>query len=138
MAILPNARHEKYVQYLIQGMSQRKAYREAFKNAENWKDSTVDNRASELYNTREILGRYKELLEESRDKAIMNRKDRMVVLSELASNKEEKPDARIRAIDTLNKMDGEYVNRVEVSSGLKNEQTKLDDLIKQIHGGDGE
>lgn len=133
MAILENARHEKFVQCLIQGMSQRKAYREAFTNSERWKDVTVDKRASELFQNGEILGRYNELQEASKDKAIMGRKDRMVALSKIADDKYEKPEARIRAIDTLNKMDGEYVNRVQLS-GIDAEKTKLDDLINQMRG----
>ena len=48
MAILKNPRHEKFVQGLIQGMSQRKAYREAFPAASKWKDTTVDVKASKL------------------------------------------------------------------------------------------
>ncbi|MFR8874775.1 MAG: hypothetical protein ACLVHV_15880 [Oscillospiraceae bacterium] len=46
MAILKNPRHEKFVQGLIQGMSQRKAYREAASAASKWKDTTVDVKAS--------------------------------------------------------------------------------------------
>nr|WP_242480280.1 hypothetical protein [Lactococcus lactis] len=42
MPVLENARHEKFVQCLISGMSQRKAYREAIKQSKNWKDETVD------------------------------------------------------------------------------------------------
>ena len=49
MAILKNPRHEKFVQGLIQGMSQRKAYREAFPAASKWKDTTVDVKASKLF-----------------------------------------------------------------------------------------
>lgn len=139
MAILQNARHEKYVQCLIQGMSQRKAYREAFPNAEAWKDATVDNRASELFNKSEILGRHKELLEETKDASVMKRKDRMIVLSEIAADKEERPDSRIKAIDTLNKMDGDYINKVEMSGQLKanNPYAELttEELKKLIHGG---
>lgn len=113
MPILKNARHEKFVQCLIAGMSQRQAYREAFSASNRWKDKTVDNRASELF--REVLGRYKELQEEAQDAAIMNYKERQIKLSEIASNDEE-PNAQIRAIDTLNKMDGVYTQKVELES----------------------
>ena len=134
MAVLKNARHEKFVQCLIQGMSQRKAYREAFAESVRWKDVTVDNRASELFNSSEVLGRYEELLDEAKDKAIIQRKDRMVLLSNIARDDDEKTDARIKAIDTLNKMDGEYINRVEVHGAMEVEKTKLDDLISQMRG----
>lgn len=119
MAALENARYEKFIQCLIQGMSQRKAYRNAFPQSGRWKDATVDNKASKLFKRDEIAARYEELQEQAKDKAIMKRKDRMIVLSKIASDRGEKPEARIKAIDTLNKMDGEYVNKVELSGEVK-------------------
>ena len=65
MQVLENARHEKFVQCLISGMSQRLSYRESFPKAKRWKDNTVDSRASELIKASEVLGRYKELQEEA-------------------------------------------------------------------------
>lgn len=118
MSVLENARHEKFVQCLISGMTQRKAYREAFASANRWKDATVDNKASALFRENEILARYKELQEAAQDEAIMTRKARMVKLSEIA-NDDEYPGDQIRAIDTLNKMDGIYTNKVEMSGSIE-------------------
>ena len=130
MPILENARHEKFVQSLIAGMSQRQAYREAFPASNRWKDKTVDNRASELF--REVLGRYKELQEEAQDAAIMTRKERMVALSDIAQNAEKEADI-IKAIDTLNKMDGDYTSKVELSGEVKTNpfaELSVDELRK--------
>lgn len=134
MAILENPRHERFVQCLIEGMSQRKAYRDAFPNSVRWKDTTVDKRASELFQNREILGRYNELLEESKDQAIMKRKDRMILLSNIAEDEDEKTDARIKAIDTLNKMDSVYTNKVEVNGNINNpfEGLTTEQLLKLV------
>jgi hypothetical protein len=121
MPVLQNARHEKFVQNLITGMSQRKAYREAFKQSRRWKDSTVDSKASDLLKNGDlgkVLERYNELQEQAQDAAIMTRKERMMKLSELAQNDEE-PNVQIKAIDTLNKMDGDYTNKVELSGTVK-------------------
>lgn len=114
MSVLYNAKEEKFVQCLIIGMSQRKAYREAFPSSARWKDSTVDVKASVLFSQDKILERYQELLNEAKSNAIMSRIDRMVVLSEIAGDVDERPDSRIRAIDTLNKMDGEYTTKLEL------------------------
>lgn len=54
-------KQEKYIQGLLSGLSQRKAYREAYPRSRNWKDATVDKRASELFKNREVLGRYTSL-----------------------------------------------------------------------------
>lgn len=130
MPILENARHEKFVQSLVAGMSQRQAYREAFPASNRWKDKTVDNRASELF--REVLGRYKELQEEAQDAAIMTRKERMVALSDIAQNAEKEADM-IKAIDTLNKMDGDYTSKLELSGEVKTNpfaELSVDELRK--------
>lgn len=118
MPVLKNARYEKFVQCLATGMSQRKSYKEAFKQSKRWKDATIDNKASALFRKDEISARYNELLEEAQDAAIMTRKARMVLLSELA-NGAEKEDTRIKAVDTLNKMDNVYINKTELSGGLQ-------------------
>lgn len=118
MPVLENARHEKFVQCLIIGMSQRKSYREAFKQSTRWKDNTVDSRASELMKVSEVLGRHRELLEEAQDEAIMTRKERMVKLSEIATDGENDA-AMIKAIDTLNKMDNLYIAKTELSGNVE-------------------
>ncbi|GBD73734.1 TerS [Tetragenococcus halophilus subsp. halophilus] len=118
MPTLDNPRHEKFVQCLITGMSQRKSYREAFKQSRRWKDTTVDSKASTLFKTDKVLERYKELLEEAQDEAIMTRKARMVLLSEIAESTEEVKN-QIKAIDTLNKMDGDYIQQIELNGDLR-------------------
>lgn len=143
MPVLENARHENFVQCLITGMSQRKAYREAFKRSARWKDSTVDSKASDLLkngDSGKVLERYKELQELAQDEAIMTRKERMVKLSEIAQDGEY-PGDQIRAIDTLNKMDGIYTNKVELSGEIKakNPYAELttEELRRLANGDDG-
>lgn len=50
-----------------------------------------------------------ELTEKAQDAKIATVKDRKVILSEIAKNTGEKANNRIKAIDTLNKMDGLYI-----------------------------
>ena len=69
------AKEEKYVQGLVTGLSQRKAYREAYPNSIDWKDRTVDSRASELLKKSNVLGRYNELMEEDKNKALWTREE---------------------------------------------------------------
>ena len=51
------------MQRLIEGYSQREAYKFAYE-ADNMKDETIDKRASELFSKGEIKGRYEELKNE--------------------------------------------------------------------------
>ena len=125
MGVLTNAKNEKFAQGVFKGLSQRKAYRAAFPSSEKWKDSTVDSRASELYNTSEILGRLKELKEEAASESIKSVIDRKIWLSELIDGEHSGMTAdKIRAIDILNKMDGVYTTKIEGSI-----TTKLEELL---------
>ena len=67
-------KQEIFVQRLIEGNSQREAYKFAY-DAENMKDETIDKRASELFSKGEIKGRYKELLNEHKQKALYTREE---------------------------------------------------------------
>ena len=67
-------KQEIFVQRLIEGNSQREAYKFAY-NAENMKDETIDKRASELFSKGEIKGRYEELLNEHKEKSLYTREE---------------------------------------------------------------
>lgn len=57
-------KQELYIQNLIKGLSQRQAYREAYPKSKNWKDATVDSRASKLFKSYKVFTRYQELQKE--------------------------------------------------------------------------
>lgn len=61
------AKQEIFVQRLIEGYSQREAYKFAYE-ASNMKNETIDKRASELFSKGEIKGRYEELKNELKQK----------------------------------------------------------------------
>ena len=61
-------KQEIFVQRLIEGYSQREAYKFAYE-ASNMKNETIDKRASELFSKGEIKGRYEELMNELKEKA---------------------------------------------------------------------
>lgn len=113
MGALANARHEKFAQGIAQGLSQRKAYREAFPNSKKWKDTTVDTKAYELNRKGEILERLQELRDESSSKAVKSAQARKEWLSSIVDCETEDMNTRLKACDMLNKMDGEYVTKVE-------------------------
>ena len=125
MAELENARHEKYAQGIAQGLSQRKAYREAFPKSVKWKDETVDVKASELAKNDKVLVRVEELKSLATSKAIKTAIERKKWLSSIIDDEYEDTTTKLKACDLLNKMDGEYVTKVEADVKMK----KLEDLI---------
>lgn len=120
-------------------MSQRQAYKDAY-NAENMANDTIDNKACKLFNSDKIRARYEELIKMLENKAIMTAEERMIWLSDVVKGNikhisyggngqvyenEAYISDKLRAIDTLNKMSGEYVTKVEGNIGV----TKLEDLL---------
>ena len=73
-----------------------------------------------MFSDDKVLVRYEELIDESKNKAILSRIDRMMILTEIAGDDQEKPDSRMKAIDLLNKMDGEYINKLELTQPIDN------------------
>ncbi|MGN0693744.1 MAG: terminase small subunit [Lentihominibacter sp.] len=138
---------EEFVQNLINGASQREAYKKAY-NAENMKESTIDSKASRLFKNQKVRARYDEIQERMRErqetKTILTTEERMEWLTKVVSGeiKEEhilkegknyvqvmKPvrvDTKLKALDLLNKMDGNYKTNIEGSLDINK---KLEDLI---------
>ena len=65
-------KQELFVQGIISGLSQRQAYRQAYK-AEKMSDETVDVRASKLLKEYKVSTRYRELLKEFSNMALWSR-----------------------------------------------------------------
>jgi len=133
MSALKNAKHEAFVQALFSGKSQRVAYREAFPNAEKWADKTVDNRAYELANDREILGRLEELQDAAASPLILDRQGRMIILTQIALDESLFPKPRMQAIDLLNKMSGDYTQKIEatINGDLSETASKIAEILDE-------
>ena len=138
-------KREKFVQNLIAGMSQREAYRKAY-DASRMKDATIDRRASELAQNGEIRARLAELQQEFTARALYTREEAVSDLrwmqeearSDIADNGITKANAPafLGATKQLADLCGLNVQKVEIS-GVDREISKLDELISQIAGDEG-
>jgi phage terminase small subunit len=120
------AKQEKFIQNIVKGMSQRQAYKDAY-NAENMKDETIDSEASILFNDQKVSERYKELIQQLEDETIMTAIEKRRMLKEMAINRENSVTDRIKAIDTDNKMAGEYTTKIEADVGITSIKVDLVD-----------
>lgn len=123
-----NARQRKFAEYYAQSGNTvwsaiMAGYSENYANA---------NACKLLENVR-VAEYIKQLSDKLKDERIMTAKDRQVLLSDIARNDENEPNDRIKAVDTLNKMTGEYT--VKVDATVKQSE-KLADVFKQL-GGEG-
>ena len=105
-------KQELFVQNLVKGMSQREAYKNSY-NAENMQDNDIDCNASKLFSETKITQRYKELIKEADDKAIMTAKERKIWLTKMIDSPNASNTDRLKALDLLNKMGGEYIEKVQ-------------------------
>jgi hypothetical protein len=137
MAELNNARHEKFAQGIASGMSQRTAYRAAFQSSQKWKDEVVDVKASELRKNGKVSVRISELAERASSEAIMDATQRKEWLTKLIQSKSENTNNKLKAVDILNKMDGAYVEKVEIGGNINNPMENLttEELKKLINDG---
>lgn len=123
-----NERQRKFAEYYAQcGNVVQSAIKAGYS------ESYANHRAHELLENVGVADYLQKLIGAARNDRILTAARRQELLSELASDTAIEPKDRIRAMDVLNKMTGEYTVKVEAaveSSG------KLDEIMNQI-GGDG-
>lgn len=102
-----NERQKKFAECLLACGNRTEAARQA-----GYSNSYAEHRADDLWRNVEIQEYYKQLVEKAQDERIMTARERQATLSDIARSGAMDAD-RIRAIDTLNKMTGEYVTKIE-------------------------
>ena len=108
------ANQEAFVQNIIKGMSQADAYRSAYPN-QRMSDKTIWESASKLMANPKVTTRLTELRNELAKPSIMSAQERLEWLTQLIQSEEESTTDKLRAADIMNKMQGEYVQKVEAA-----------------------
>lgn len=116
-------KQERFIQNIVSGMSQRQAYKDAYNN--NMTDKQLDEEACKLFNSPKVSQRYQELISKMEDNAIMTAIEKRKILKDIAYNRNNSVSDIIKAIDTDNKMAGEYTTKIEADVGIK----KLEDVL---------
>ena len=111
------AKQEKYVQGVVAGLSQRKAYREAYPSSNTWKDKSVDEEASRVLAVPKVRARYNELMNEHKEKALWTREEAVEALKWLY----------MQSIKSIQEQDEGYV-RQGTSSALLGAVQELNKL----------
>ena len=134
-------KQEMFVQNIINGMSQREAYKNAY-SVKSMSDNAIDREASLLMKNTKVAQRFAELRDELVKPTILSAQERLEYLTRVIKGEErekvhkifdgedyaydEEADisTKLKAIDLMNKMTGEYVTKVEGTL-----TTKLEDLL---------
>lgn len=123
-----NERQKKFAEYYAQCGNAAQSARQAGYSA-----SYAEHRTDDLLRNVEISKYIRQLSEANQECRIMTAKERQETLSDIAKDIDNAPVDRIRAIDTLNKMTGEYTTKIQAKV---NTSEKLADVFKQL-GCDG-
>lgn len=107
-------KQENFAREIVKGNSQADAYRSAY-SCKKMSDKTIWENASRLMADSKVKARVQELQEQLNKSTIMTAQERLEWLTELIKNTNEGTTDRLRAIDLMNKMQGEYVQRVEAT-----------------------
>lgn len=103
-------KQEQFVKNIVlEQMNYTEAYRNAY-NAENMSDKTISEKASRLKDQDKVRARIKELSAEIASPKIMTVQQRAEKLTEFAQSEDQ--NIAMKAIDLLNKMTGEYIQKV--------------------------
>lgn len=115
-----NERQKKFAEYYAQCGNATKSAKKA-----GYSDKFAGQNADKLLKNTKIAQYIGELTEKAKDKRIMTAKDRQITLSDIARDDAQKAGDRVKAIDTLNKMTGEYVTKIESSVNMTSPFSEL-------------
>jgi len=118
-------KQELFVQGVIKGMTQADAYRSAY-NCKKMADKTIHENASRLMADSKVKARVQELRDQIDKCTIMTAQQRLEWLTALINNVEEGTTDKLKAIDIMNKMEGEYVQKVVA------DVTTYEDSLKKV------
>ena len=104
-------KQEVFVQKIIEGCSQADAYRAAY-SCKNMTDKSIWETASKLAADHKVRSRLEELREQITAKTIMTAQKRLEWLTEQISSNDVDINAKLKAIDIMNKMQGEYIQKI--------------------------
>lgn len=116
-------KQEKFCQNIILGESQADAYRNSY-DAQRMSSNAIYREASLLISTPKIAQRIEELRKDLAKPTIMTAQERLEWLTQIIKNDNETTADKLRASDQMNKMQGEYVQKV-----IGTLDAKLEDLI---------
>ncbi len=119
-----NLKQQNFAEYYVQSGNATTSALQA-----GYSQKTAYSQGQRLLKNVEVAEYIRQLSETAQNERIMTTVDRQALLSDIAKNDENSPTERIRAIDTLNKMTGEYTTKI---SAEVEASPKLADIFAQL------
>ena len=136
------AKQEKFALNIFNGMNQAEAYKDAYPK-QRMSDKTICEAASRLIKNSKVIARIEELRAEAAKGSILTAQERLEYLSRVITGEECEKVAQIvegvklefevpistknklNAVDLMNKMQGEYVTKIDGKIGV----ARLEDIL---------
>ena len=120
-------KQEKFCINVASGMTLIDAYKNSY-DAENMKNDTIYSKACLLAKEDKIRARIDELRKEARTDTIMTAIQRKQFLTDMIMKDiEASRTDKLKALDILNKMDGEYITKIEGNLDLSEIRVEIRD-----------
>ena len=130
-----NARQKSFCEFYVASGNATEAAMKA-----GYSETYSQTRTNVLLQNVEICRYINELQEKTKTSRIMTAIERREFLTKMILKEETKDTDRLKALDILNKMDGEYTQKLEVKGELKSEDPfkglSTEELKKVIVSGD--
>lgn len=120
-------KQEQFAQSIVSGMSQADAYRSAY-STKRMADKTIWENASRLMADSKVKARVQELRDKIATEAVMSAQERLEWLSEAIQSEGVAINDKLKAIDIMNKMQGEYTQKVQANISYEDNLRKLVDV----------
>lgn len=122
-----NARQKKYCRLRAEGKGYEEAYTGAGYGAGTKNKTDRKHNAFNMENLKsqsaEIKARIKELQQQAEEGAILKRAERQALLTKIALNPDNDMPDRLRSLDQLNRMSGDYTDTVRTQVSGKIDMT---------------
>ena len=107
----------KYCQERVKGKTQRQAYKDAGYSAKQ-SPGSIDSNACILEQKEEIQAHIKHLTDLANNGAILDTKQRQAALYEIYKDDTKPIGARLKALDMLNRMAGDYIEKQQIDANV--------------------
>lgn len=135
----------KYCQNRAKGLTQRESYIKAGYSS-NQKPNSIDVNASDLEKMEKIKKKIEELQRRADNGCILTTEQRKQALADFYLDDTKSDKDRLKAIDLLNRMSGDYIDKKEINATIQGitrddrlsaMQETLESLKKAWNGSDG-
>ena len=113
VALKLNARQKAFCEYYVASGNATESARKA-----GYSEKYTNKNVSKIRQNTAVQEYIKELQEKAKTNRIMTAVERREFLTEVIKNGNEKLQDRLKALDILNKMDGEYIEKMQLSGQL--------------------